>query len=217
MIAAIYARVSTFDQDNSMQVRELTDYATIRGWKVVVYQDQMSGGKNDRPGLNDLLDAARRRLIDVVLVWKLDRFGRSTTDLLNNIRELEALGVRFLAVTQGLDTDQSNPVSRFLLTILGAVAELEREMICERVRAGQKRAKEKGVKFGRPERIFNRERAKELAAAGVSFRDIAKRLEVGRGTIQRLLTDGPQVQAETRLDSRYQDRISGAVFECPKG
>ncbi len=187
VIAAAYARVSTTDQNNELQISALTRYARGRRWKVQVFQDQMSGGKYDRPGLSAVMAAARSRLIDVVLVWKLDRFGRSTTDVLNNIKELQANGVRFIATTQGLDTDRSSPVSQFLLTILAAAAELERELICERVRAGILRAKSKGMKFGRPQVDFNRQQAREMRAGGVSIREIARTLEVGAGTIARLL------------------------------
>jgi DNA invertase Pin-like site-specific DNA recombinase len=193
MIAAAYARVSTTDQDNSIQITELTEYAAARRWKCEVFQDQMTGGTNDRPGLNALMDGARRRLIDVVLVLKLDRFGRSTLDILSNIAELKALGVRFIATAQGLDTDQSNPVSNFLLTILGAVAELEREMIGERVRAGILRAKQKGVKFGRKQVVFNRGLAYEMRDAGSSIREIGAALGVGAGTIARLLAAVPKL------------------------
>lgn len=217
MIAAVYARVSTADQDNSLQIAELSKFAEGRGWKVHVFEDRMTGAKNDRPGLNLLMDAARRRLFDVVLVWKLDRFGRSTVDLLNNIRELEGLGIRFLAITQGLDTDQSNPVSRFLVSILGAVAELEREMIAERVRAGQKRARARGVKFGAPLKIFDRHRAAEMREAGKSLRYIADILKVGVGTVHRLLAPVPKVPPENRpAESSKQTKKRGARRR-PKG
>ena len=108
----------------------MTDYAAKQGWEVVeTYQDVMSGAKTSRPGLNGLMDDAKARKFDCLLVWKLDRFGRSLVDCLHNIRTLEDHGVRFIAVTQNLDTDVKNPASRFLLHVLAAAAEFERALI----------------------------------------------------------------------------------------
>lgn len=113
MKAAIYARVSTTDQTNAIQVRELTEYVDRRGWELTsVYQDQMSGAKASRPGLDQLIADARRRKFDVVVVWKLDRFGRSLVHCVSGIQELASLGIRFIATSQGLDTDESNPASK---------------------------------------------------------------------------------------------------------
>ena len=124
-----------------MQLRELREYCQRRGWEIVgEYVDTgWSGSKTGRPALNRCMDAARKRQIDCVVVWKLDRFGRSLVDCLNNIRILEDHGVGFIAVTQGLDTDQRNPASRFLLHVLGAAAEFERSLIRERTQAGRLR------------------------------------------------------------------------------
>ena len=140
MRAAIYTRVSTSDQNDELQLREIQDYATGQGWEVFdLYQDVASGAKSRRPGLNRLLGDAMARRFDCLLVWKLDRFGRSLVDCLNDIRILEDAGIRFIAVTQGLDTDQRNPASRFLLHVLGAAAEFERSLIRERTQAGRLR------------------------------------------------------------------------------
>ena len=119
MRAAIYARVSTTDQNCEMQIRELQAHAERQGWPIVeTYQDIIiSGAKASRPGLNRLMLDGRVRKFDCLLVWKLDRFGRSLVDCLNNIRTLEENAFRFIAVTQGLDTDQRNPTSRFLLHV----------------------------------------------------------------------------------------------------
>jgi hypothetical protein len=126
MRTAIYARVSTADQNCELQLRELQDYVDRHGWQISeTYQDIISGAKASRPGLNRLITDAQARKFDCLLVWKLDRFGRSPVDCLNNIRILEDQGIRFIAVTQGLDTDQKNPASRFLLHVLGAAAEFE--------------------------------------------------------------------------------------------
>ena len=192
--------MSTLDQNNELQISELTRYIAARGWILSeVHQDKMSGARRDRPGLLALMESVRLRRIDVVVVLKLDRFGRSTLDLLDNIRELESCGVRFLATTQGLDTDKSNPISRFLLTVLTAVGELEREFIGERVRAGITRAKQKGVKFGPKLKVFNRERALTLREMGWSIDRFARELEVGKGTIHRLVKHVPQVPFQKGL------------------
>jgi DNA invertase Pin-like site-specific DNA recombinase len=139
MIAAIYARVSTTDQHNEIQISELTDYIERRGWTLGgVYQDQMSGAKGKRPGVDALMADARLHKFDVVVVWKLDRFGRSVIDLVSKLRDLESCGVRFIAASQGIDTDSANPTARLLTHILAAVAEFERSLIVERVSAGLK-------------------------------------------------------------------------------
>lgn len=140
---AIYVRVSRADQNCALQLRELHDYAAQHGWPVVgVYQDVISGAKAHRPALTALMNDARAKKFDCLLIWKSDRFGRSLVDCLNRIRDLETDGVRFIATTQGLDTDQRNPVSRLLLHLLGAAAEFEGSLILERSRAGQRRYRE---------------------------------------------------------------------------
>jgi putative DNA-invertase from lambdoid prophage Rac len=117
MNVAIYARVSTQDQDCELQLRELRDYATRQGWATLkAYEDVMSGDKARRPGLDRLMADARARKFDCVLCWKLDRFGRSLVHVVNTIHALESYGVRFIAITQGLDTDQRNPTSASFCT-----------------------------------------------------------------------------------------------------
>jgi DNA invertase Pin-like site-specific DNA recombinase len=140
MTCAIYTRVSTTDQNRELQIRELQQYANRQGWAIVeTYQDVISGAKVNRPDLNRLMLDARVGKFDCLLVWKLDRFGRSLVDCLNNIGALEENRIRFISVTQGLDTDQQNPASRLLLHVLGAAAEFERSLIRERTQAGQER------------------------------------------------------------------------------
>ena len=186
MKAAIYARVSTSDQHNEIQIKELTDYVERRGWELAgVYQDQMSGAKAQRPGLDALMADARLHKFDAVIVWKLDRFGRSLINCVAGIQDLTAAGVRFIAVSQGLDTDAANPTSRLLLHILAAVAEFERELIKERVSAGLKHAKTKGVRIGRPRRVFDRQRALDMRGQGMSLPAIARELGIGYGTVVR--------------------------------
>ncbi len=192
MKAAIYARVSTTDQTNTIQVRELNEYVERRGWEVVgIYQDQMSGAKASRPGLDQLMANARLRKFDAVLVWKLDRFGRSLVHCVSGIQELASLGIRFLAISQGLDTDESNPASKLLMHILAAVAQFERELIRERVSAGMRAAKTHGTKtgnaIGRPRRVFDREEVVRLRRSGLSFEKISRQMRVGVGTVVRVL------------------------------
>jgi DNA invertase Pin-like site-specific DNA recombinase len=191
--AAIYARVSTQDQNCEMQVRELREYAGRRGWNLVgEYVDTgWSGAKASRPELDRLMNDAALRRFDAVIVWKLDRFGRSVRNCLDGIEALRAHGVRFLAVSQSIDTDESNPTARLLLHILASVAEFERELIRERVRAGIKSAKHKGKQLGRKHVVFDRGKALEMHKAGASMREIAAALRVGKGTIQRLLDQKP--------------------------
>ena len=190
MRTAVYIRVSSVDQNSALQREELEQYIQVRGWTLVqTYEDTMSGAKSARPGLNRLLADAAARRFDAVIVWKLDRFGRSLVDCLSHIQTLERHGVRFLAITQGLDTNQNDPAGRFLLHILGAAAEFERSLIKERVAAGIKAAKKAGKVLGRPKRIFDRSEVHELRRQGLSIRDISKRLDVGMGTVTRTLAE----------------------------
>jgi DNA invertase Pin-like site-specific DNA recombinase len=192
MNAAIYARVSTTDQTNAIQIRELKEYVERRGWTLTdVYQDQMSGAKASRPGLDQLIADARRRKFDVVVVWKLDRFGRSLVHCVSGIQELASLGIRFIATSQGLDTDESNPASKLLMHILAAVAQFERELIRERVSAGMRAAKTHGTKtgnaIGRPRWVFNRDEVVRLRETGLSIERIAVQMRIGVGTVVRVL------------------------------
>ncbi len=187
MRAALYRRVSTTDQCCELQLRELREYAARRGWEIVgEYTDLgWSGAKASRPELNRLMADARLRRCDAVIVLNLDRFGRSLVNCVSAIQELTSVGVRFLAVSQGLDTDQANPTSQLLLHILAAVAQFERELIRERVAAGMKTARAKGKAIGRPRRVFDRQRALDLRAGGMSYPAIARDLGVGVGTVVR--------------------------------
>ena len=193
MRIVLYARVSTTDQSCEMQLQELRHYAAQRGWQVFdEYVDTgWSGAKASRPQLDRLMQDARARRFDAVLVWKLDRWGRSVADCIRSIQELVSLGVRFLAVTQNLDTDESNPLSRFRLHILAAFAELEREMIRERVRAGLRAAKANGKALGRPRRAFRRDEAVRLRSQGLSWRRIAQVLDLPMSTVIRACSENP--------------------------
>ena len=187
MNVAIYARVSTSDQDCAMQVRELREYCARRRWTVTAeYLDHgWSGAKASRPQLDLLMSAARLRKFDAVVVWKLDRWGRSVAHLVNSVQELCSLGVRFVAVTQNIDTDESNPMSRLLLHMMAAFAEFERELIRERVKAGLERVKADGKELGRPRVIVDREKIWKLRDRGKTIRYIATTLRLSHGTVQR--------------------------------
>jgi putative DNA-invertase from lambdoid prophage Rac len=200
--AAIYARVSTTDQNCEMQLRELREYCARRKWEITeeFVDTGWSGAKASRPALNNLKQQARERRFDAVLVWKLDRWGRSVSDSISGIQELVSLKIRFIAVTQNIDTDESNPMARFLLHIMAAFAELEREMIRERVRAGVAQHKHnakagrigkdihtrsgKDLPAGRPSKIFPRDKARKLRAQGLSWRAIEKALGIAQSTIR---------------------------------
>lgn len=152
MKVAIYHRVSTTDQDATLARDELAAAARARDQEVALNVEETgSGARNDRPGLARVLDAARRGQVQAVLVWKLDRFGRSALDLLSNIHQLENAGVRFVATSQGIDIKPGgDPMSRLLLTMLAAVAEFERALIVERTRLGLAKARAAGKRLGRP-------------------------------------------------------------------
>jgi DNA invertase Pin-like site-specific DNA recombinase len=175
--AALYHRVSTVDQDLNAAHHELRAAARRIGTRVVLEQRETgTGANNDRPGLARVLRAAQRGEIDVVLVWKLDRFGRSALDLLGNIRLLEAAGVRFVAVTQGIDIRPGgDSMSRLLLTMLGGVAEFERDLIIERTRLGLANARRAGKRIGRPPvALPERDRVLRLRAGGATWLEVAE-------------------------------------------
>ncbi len=183
MRAAVYVRVSTLDQSVENQLDDLKKYVAHRGWEApVVYSDRgVSGAKDRRPALDDLLKAARRRQIDVVVCWRLDRLGRSLRHLLDVLQELQALGVAFISLNEGLDA--TTPAGRLQLHMLGAFAEFERARIQERVRAGLARARRQGKRLGRPPRRIT---PRELASvSGLSTRAAARELKVSPSQVHR--------------------------------
>lgn len=185
--AAIYARVSTLDQDPDVQVRELRQYVERRGWTLAAeYVDHgVSGSKDKRPALDKLMAAARKRQVDVIVVWALDRLGRSLKHLVVTIEELGALGVDFACFTQPIDT--TTPAGRLTFAVLGAVAEFEREMIRSRVRAGLAKAKALGKHVGRPKASVDPEQVRVLRDSGLSLRQIADRVGGSKSVVARLL------------------------------
>jgi len=184
---ALYARVSTSNghQDPEMQLREQREFCSRRGWQIVgEYVDHMSGSKDSRPELNRLMADAAQRKIDAVLVWKLDRFGRSLRHLVNTIAELEALGVAFVSLRDNLDL--STPSGRLMFHVISAMAEFERSLIQERVRAGLRNARAKGKRLGRPRAVVDAGRISSLRAAGASWRAISQELGIGVATAYRV-------------------------------
>ncbi|MDA2913120.1 recombinase family protein, partial [Acidobacteriia bacterium AH_259_A11_L15] len=181
MKAAIYARVSTSNngQDPTLQTRELADYCQRRGWEVAgEYVDVgISGTREKRPQLDRLIADAHRRRFDAVVVWKFDRFARSVSHLLRALETFRALGIEFVSLSEQVDT--STPTGKMVFTVLGAVAELERSLIAERVRAGLRNARAKGKRLGRPRRVVDASRIASLRAQGLSWRAISKELRVG--------------------------------------
>ena len=191
MRVAQYVRVSSHEQNSALQKAEMDRYIADRGWQCVeVYEDHISGAKSSRPGLNRLMEDAKRRRFAAVLVWKLDRFGRSLVDCLKNIEALEERGVVFIATTQNLNTSHSDSAGRFLLHILGAAAEFERSLIRDRVHAGIKQAKRDGKRLGRPRTVFNRDLVHKLRDDGLSIREICARMDLSIGTVSRTLQEG---------------------------
>jgi len=155
MRAAIYARVSTKDQSRDMQMRDLRAYCAARGFTIIrEYIDiGQSGAKDSRPQLNELMADARKRKFDSILVWRFDRFARSTKHLLLALEEFRSLGVQFVSYQENIDT--RSPLGQALFTIVSAVAQLERDLIRERVSAGVRNARAGGKQLGRPRRIVN--------------------------------------------------------------
>ncbi len=186
--AGIYARVSTNDQQTiPLQIRALREYAVRRGWTITLQVKEVgSGASAERQVREKLLEAARRREIDVVLVWRLDRWGRSVADLLATLQELQHLGVGFVSLTEALDL--TTPAGRAMAALLAVFAEFEREILRERVRAGLAHARQNGQKLGRPITAgLHAEHVRKLHRAGVSKAEIARRLNVGRTSVRRIL------------------------------
>lgn len=187
MKVAIYARVSTTNhgQDAGMQTREMHQFSEARGWALAdEYVDSgISGAKDSRPELNRLMADAHKRKFDVVLVWKLDRFGRSLRHLVNALAEFESLGIAFVSLSDNLDLSTAS--GRLMFNIIGAMAEFERALIQERVRAGIRNARAKGRHIGRPRVAVDAARIVALRASGLSWRTIERELGISVRTARR--------------------------------
>jgi putative DNA-invertase from lambdoid prophage Rac len=183
----LYARVSTLDQQTlPMQKRALRQYAAQRGWTIAMEVLEVRSGASEREHRKQILDAARRRDIDVVLVWRLDRWGRSLVDLVATLQELRELNVGFVSLTEALDMTTST--GRAMAGMLAVFANFEHDILRERVRAGLAHARTKGTKLGRPATAACKtDQARKLIRSGMSKSEIARRLEIGRTSVRRIL------------------------------
>jgi DNA invertase Pin-like site-specific DNA recombinase len=191
---AVYARVSTIGnrQSPEMQLRELREYCQRRGWTIAgEYVDVgISGAKKKRPELDRLAADAHRRRCDVIVVWKFDRFARSVSHLIRALETFQSLGIDFVSLTEGVDT--STPAGKMIFTVLGAVAELERSLIVERVKAGLRNARAKGKRLGRPRVVVDAARIAALRAHGRSWREITQEMAISKGSAQRAFCGLPK-------------------------
>ncbi|MGD0296630.1 MAG: recombinase family protein [Bryobacteraceae bacterium] len=183
----LYARVSTYDQQTlPLQIHAMRDYAAKRGWSLVAQIQEVGSGASERQLRQKLLAAARRREIDVVLVWRLDRWGRSVADLVGTLQELQHLGVGFVSLTEALDL--TTPTGRAMAGLLAVFAEFEREILRERVRAGLVHARQNGKRLGRPPSAAHQaDQVRRLYRAGLSKSEIARQLKIGRTSVRRIL------------------------------
>lgn len=187
MNVGIYARVSTHDQQTlPMQIAAMRKYAKARAWKIVLQVEDVGSGVKERPQRERLLIAARKREIDAVLVWKLDRWGRSLTDLVTTLQELSELGVGFISLTEALD--MGTPTGRAMAGLLAVFAEFERDLLRERVKAGIAHAREQGKPHGRPQTAGHKsDKVIELYYQGQNKSQIARELGIGRTSVRRII------------------------------
>jgi len=198
--AALYMRVSTVDQHPETQLLDLRQMAAQRGYEIVQeYTDRISGAKARRPGLDQMMADARRGRFDVVLVWASDRIARSTRHFLEVLDELNRLNVEFVSFREQIDT--GGPLGRAIVVIIGAIAELERNLIIERVRAGMRRARLEGRSIGRRPLTLDNAAILRDRCQGQSLRQIAKGHRISTATVQRVLRMPPaQAQILEALD-----------------
>jgi DNA invertase Pin-like site-specific DNA recombinase len=187
--AAVYTRVSTSDQSTDAQRRELLELCGRRQWTIQEFTDTMTGAAASRPGLDALMDACRRGRVDVVVVWKFDRFARSSKQLLDALADFDALGIQFVSHQEAIDTTTS--LGRFFFQVVAAFAELERSMIGDRVRSGLAAAKARGQTLGRPRAVAAGDPRiagwKKRKAAGESWTCLAQASGIDRATLRRIL------------------------------
>ena len=184
---AVYVRVSTKDQSVDMQLNDLERYSRERGLDVFkVYEDNgVSGTKETRPALNELMDHAKKKRFDMVLVWRFDRFARSTKHLVTALHEFRHIGIDFISFQENIDT--SSPLGEAIFTIISAMSTLERDIIAERVKGGLRKAKAKGKRLGRPRNIVDTDKVIEYRKQNKSIRQIASELNLSKGAVQRTL------------------------------
>jgi putative DNA-invertase from lambdoid prophage Rac len=196
MRAALYGRVSTADQDSEMQIQAMREYCERRKWDIsVIAQETESGAKTKRPERAELLLLAKRNQVDVIVVWKLDRWSRSSVDLLTTLVELHACGVLFVSMTEGFDL--STPQGQAMAGMLAVFAQFERDMIAERVTAGIKRYRREGNAWGRPSKTCAMiETVRKLYESGKSYNEISAETNLGYTTVYRLLRDANLIDRE---------------------
>lgn len=189
MRAAIYARVSTRDQQTlSMQLETMQEYAKNRGWEVIMEAEETSSAVKKREKRDQILLAAKQRKIDVIVVWKLDRWGRSLSGLITELKDLNALGVGFVSITEALDF--TTPSGKAMAGMLAVFAEFERDMLRERVKAGIAHARAKGKPHGRPKSAaLKKQRVIDLSEQGFNKSQIAKKLNISRTSVRRFLNE----------------------------
>src|SRR5271165_851930 len=188
--AVLYVRVSTPDQSIEPQLLDLRQMATARGYEIVrEYSDKLSGTKSKRPGLDALLSDAQRHRFDVVMVWAFDRMARSVRHFLEVLDELNHLGIEFVSFRESIDT--SGPLGRAMVVIVCAIAELERNLIVERVKAGMRRAKHDGRQIGRTRLDLNREKIVHDRRSGMSMTQVAKKHGISRASVCRVMKTVP--------------------------
>jgi DNA invertase Pin-like site-specific DNA recombinase len=186
--AALYMRVSSVDQHPETQLLDLRQMAAQRGYEIVnEYVDRISGAKARRPGLDQMMADARRARFDVVLVWASDRIARSVKHFLEVLDELNHLNIEFISFREQIDT--GGPLGRAIVVIIGAIAELERNLIIERVRAGMRRARLEGTHIGRMPLILDREAIRSDRCRGQSLRQIARGHRISTATVRRVLQE----------------------------
>lgn len=189
MKAALYARVSKSEQQTlPMQIEAMSSYAQNRGWEIINKVAEIGSGAKERKKREELLKNARRRSIDVIIVWKLDRWGRSLPDLINSLQELNELGVGFVSITEALDL--TSPTGRAMAGLLSVFAEFERDILKERIKAGIAQARSKGKSHGRPKTAaLKNYEVKSLFAKGLNKSEISRKLKIGRTSVIRILSE----------------------------
>ena len=204
--AAIYARVSTGEQHLETQLLDLREMAKTRWYETVYeYSDTISGAKSKRPGLDQLLADARRHRFDIVLVAAFDRIARNVRHFLDVLDELNHLGIEFVSKRENIDT--SGPLGRAMLTIVGAISELERSLIVERVRAGMRRARLEGRRIGRAPLNIDRAQVVADRRSGMSLTKVAKKYHVSRATVCRLVNESGEVKKPSMPQLRKEERV----------
>lgn len=209
MIAFLYARVSTGEQKEGMQLREMQEFAERRGWEQEVFPDVgVSGAKDRRPELDRMMSLVRKRKCDVVLVYRYDRFARSLTHLVSALEEFDSLGVQFVSLHEGVDT--STPNGRLIFHIFASIAEFERALIGERVRSGMAHAKAQGKHVGRPSLGLDAREIASLRAQGVPWSEVSEKVGAGISTCKRELRKaGPKGMCKTEGNGTDSKASSG--------